>query len=70
MPRDKDAPLSLDWALIESWKESGIPLEAVLAGIAAPSKSTTHASESTAWSMPWRYCTQEVLRAAEEAQLR
>jgi len=24
---------TLDWALIESWKDAGIPLEAVLTGI-------------------------------------
>ena len=28
---------TLDWALIETWREAGIPLEAVLRGIDAPS---------------------------------
>ena len=57
---------TLDWALIETWKDAGIPLEAVLRGIdeafdrydARPSK--TRKVNSLA------YCAQEVLATAEE----
>lgn len=57
---------TLDWALIETWKDAGIPLEAALRGIDAafdrydqrPSKSKK--INSLAW------CAQEVLAAAEE----
>jgi hypothetical protein len=57
---------TLDWALIETWKDAGIPLAAVLRGIdeafdrydARPSK--TRKVNSLA------YCAQEVLSAAEE----
>lgn len=57
---------TLDWALIETWKDAGIPLEAVLHGIddafdrydARPSK--TRKVNSLA------YCAQEVLATAEE----
>jgi hypothetical protein len=56
----------LDWALIETWKDAGIPLEAVLRGIDAafdkyeqrPSKSQKINSVA--------YCAQAVLTAAEE----
>jgi hypothetical protein len=59
---------TLDWALIETWKEAGIPLAAVLRGIdeafdrydARPSK--TRKVNSLA------YCAQEVLAAAEDMQ--
>lgn len=56
---------TLDWALIESWKNAGIPLEAVLRGIDAAferwraRKSKTRAINSLA------YCTQEVLSEAQ-----
>jgi hypothetical protein len=58
----------LDWALMETWKEAGIPLEAALRGIdeafdrydARPSK--TRKVNSLA------YCAQEVLAAAEDMQ--
>ena len=57
---------TLDWALIETWKDAGIPLEAVLRGIdetfdrydARPSK--TRKVNSLA------YCAQAVLSAAED----
>jgi hypothetical protein len=57
---------TLDWALIETWKNAGIPLEAVLRGIDAafdkydqrPTKSKTVNSLA--------YCAQEVLAAAED----
>ena len=57
---------TLDWALIETWKDAGLPLEAVLRGIdatfdrydAKPSKSRKINSLA--------YCSQEVLAAAED----
>jgi DNA repair ATPase RecN len=55
----------LDWALIESWKISGIPLEAVLKGIDdafekwRSSKSKRRSINSLA------YCAQAVLEAAQ-----
>jgi len=56
----------LDWALIESWRDQGFPLEAVLAGIERafakfkPGKRTYRKVNSLA------YCSQEVFRAVEE----
>jgi hypothetical protein len=58
---------TLDWALIETWKDAGIPLEAVLRGI-----DTTFESYERRPRRAQRrvnglaYCSQEVLAAAEE----
>ena len=57
---------TLDWALIETWKNAGVPLEAVLRGIddafdkydQRPSKSKKVNSLA--------YCSQAVLAAAED----
>ncbi len=59
---------TLDWALIETWKDAGIPLDAALRGIdaafdsydAKPPRAKTRKVNSLA------YCSQEVLAAAEE----
>ena len=59
---------TLDWALIETWKSAGIPLEAVLRGIdttfdkydAKPARAKTRKINSLA------FCSQEVLASAEE----
>jgi len=59
---------TLDWALIETWREAGIPLEAVLRGIDAAfdrydarrAKSHVRRINGLAW------CAQEVMTAAEE----
>ena len=56
---------TLDWALIETWKDAGIPLEAVLRGIDAAfekfeKRPTVRKVNGLA------YCSQEVLAAAEE----
>ena len=61
---------TLDWALIETWREAGIPLEAVLRGIdhafdgydarAARSKGRLRKVNGLAW------CAQAVMEAAEE----
>ena len=59
---------TLDWALIETWKDAGIPLEAVLRGIdetfdkyeRKPARAKTRKINSLA------YCSQEVLAAADD----
>jgi hypothetical protein len=58
----------LDWALIESWKEAGIPLEAVLAGIARAFEKFKLRQRKYRMVNALAYCTQEVLHAAEEAR--
>jgi hypothetical protein len=59
---------TLDWALIETWREAGIPLEAALRGIdnafdkydARKSKSRSRRINGLAW------CSQEVMSAVEQ----
>jgi chlorite dismutase len=61
---------TLDWALIESWREAGVPLEAVLRGIdtafdryetrSVRSKGRLRKVNGLAW------CAQAVMSAAEE----
>lgn len=58
----------LDWALIESWKDAGLPLEAVLAGIARAFDKFKARQRKYKMVNALAYCTQEVLRAAEEAR--
>jgi len=58
---------TLDWALIETWKDAGIPLEAVLRGI----DSTFEHYEQRPRKAQRRvnglaFCSQEVLAAAED----
>jgi hypothetical protein len=61
---------TLDWALIETWRDAGVPLEAVLRGIdsafdkheAKPGKGPTRRVNGLAW------CAQAVMEAAEEIQ--
>jgi hypothetical protein len=64
------APLllsTLDWTLMETWKDAGVPLEAVLRGI-----DTTFEHHERRHSRKTRktnglgFCVQEVLTAAEE----
>jgi hypothetical protein len=56
---------TLDWALIETWKDAGIPLEAVLRGIdGAFERYQKRRSKGKINSLA--YCAQEVLAAAEE----
>jgi flagellar motility protein MotE (MotC chaperone) len=56
----------LDWALVETWKDAGIPLEAVLRGIdAAFDKYESRLSKSQKVNS-LAYCAQAVLVAAEE----
>ena len=59
---------TLDWALIETWKDAGIPLEAVLRGIdetfdkydRKPARARTRKINSLA------FCSQAVLAAADD----
>jgi len=59
---------TLDWALIETWKDAGIPMDAVLTGIDAtfdhydrrPPKAKMRKINGLAW------CVQEVLSAAQD----
>lgn len=56
----------LDWALIESWKEAGRPLEAVLLGIERSFEKFKKRRRRFRMVNSLAYCTQEVDRAAEE----
>jgi hypothetical protein len=59
---------TLDWALIETWREAGVPLEAVLRGIdeafdkhdARATRTTSRKVNGLAW------CAQAVMQAAEQ----
>jgi len=59
---------TLDWALIETWREAGVPLEAVLRGIdAAFEKYETRKARGRAQKINGlAWCAQAVLQAAEE----
>jgi len=59
---------TLDWALIETWRDAGIPLEAVLRGIDTAfdryDARKTRANARRVNGLAW--CAQEVITAAEE----
>ena len=57
---------TLDWALIETWKDAGIPLEAVLRGIDATFDRYESRPARPRKINGLAYCSQEVLAAAEE----
>lgn len=59
---------TLDWALIETWREAGVPLAAVLRGIdAAFDKYESRKSRARVRRVNGlAYCTQEVMTAVEE----
>jgi hypothetical protein len=60
-------PLStLDWVLIETWKDAGIPLEAVLRGVDAAFDRYDQRPSKTKKVNSLAYCAQEVLTAAED----
>jgi hypothetical protein len=56
---------TLDWALIETWKDSGIPLEAVLRGIDATFDHYDTRPSKTRKINSLGFCAQEVLAASE-----
>jgi hypothetical protein len=57
---------TLDWALIESWKEAGIPLEAVLTGIDRAFEKFSQRPQRFRKINGLAYCSQAVLQAAGE----
>ena len=61
---------TLDWALIESWREAGVPLEAVLRGIDAAfdryESRSVRASGRLRKVNGLAWCAQAVMAAAEE----
>jgi len=57
---------TLDWALIETWKDAGIPLEAALRGIDAAFDRWERRPKKTKRINGLGYCSQEVMSAAEE----
>jgi hypothetical protein len=57
---------TLDWALIETWKEAGIPLEAVLRGIDTAFDAYDRKPRKTRKVNSLAFCSQEVLAAVEE----
>lgn len=57
----------LDWALIENWKNAGIPLEAVLKGIDTAFEKWRSRKQSRRLINSIAYCTQAVIEAAERA---
>ncbi len=56
----------LDWALMEIWKDAGIPLEAVLRGIDVSFDKWERRPRRTRKVNGLAYCAQEVLASAEE----
>jgi hypothetical protein len=56
----------LDWALIETWKDASIPLEAVLRGIDAAFDKYEQRPSKSQRVNSLAYCAQAVLVAAEE----
>ena len=57
---------TLDWALIETWKDAGIPLQAALRGIEAAFDKYAQRPSKTKKVNSLAYCSQEVLSAAED----
>ena len=57
---------TLDWALIETWKDAGIPLEAVLRGIDDAFDRYAQRPLKTKKVNSLAYCSQLVLAAAED----
>jgi hypothetical protein len=57
---------TLDWALIETWKDAGIPLEAVFRGIDSTFERYAERPVRSRKINGLAYCSQEVLAAAED----
>jgi hypothetical protein len=62
---------TLDWALIETWRESGVPLEAVLNGIDSAfdkhDAKTFRSTRKTRKVNGLAWCAQSVMEAVEQA---
>lgn len=59
----------LDWALIENWKNAGVPLEAVLLGIDRAFEKWHSRKQKRRMVNSVAYCTQAVLEAAQRAPI-
>ncbi|HXJ95520.1 MAG TPA: hypothetical protein VMT20_21975 [Terriglobia bacterium] len=57
---------TLDWALIESWKEAGIPLGAVLIGIERTFEKYARRPQRFRKVNGLAYCSQSVMEAADQ----
>ena len=57
---------SVDWVLMETWKDAGIPLEAVLRGIDTTFDKWDRKPRKTRKVNGLAFCAQEVLAAVEE----
>lgn len=57
---------TLDWALIETWKESNVPLEAVLRGISRAFEKWHTRPRHGRMVNSLAYCAQEVITATQE----
>jgi len=57
---------TLDWALIETWRDAGIPLQAALRGIDAAFDRYDQRPSKTKKVNSLAYCSQEILAAAED----
>jgi len=57
----------IDWALIETWKQSGVPLEAALKGIERTFEKWHARKNKTRMVNSLAFCAQEVLSAARES---
>src|SRR5438309_10341294 len=55
----------LDWALIESWSDSGVPLEAVLRGIDAAFEKWRARKVKTQMVNSLAFCAQAVITEAQ-----
>jgi len=56
----------LDWALIESWKNAGVPLDAVLRGIDASFEKWRERKNRTQMVNSLAFCAQPVMAEAEQ----
>jgi hypothetical protein len=56
----------LDWALIETWKNAGVPLEAVLRGIDAAFEKWRSSKKKRQNVNSLTYCSQAVLKEAQD----
>ena len=57
---------TLDWALIETWKDAGIPLQAALRGIDAAFDKYDQRPSKSQKINSLAYCSQAILAAAED----
>jgi hypothetical protein len=57
---------TLDWALIETWKSAGVPLEAVLRGVDAAFDKYDQRPSKSKKINSLAYCSQAILAAAED----